>query len=527
MTSRKTLTMGGAALVVSASVLVSRLLGLLRETLLAALLGVTAAGDVYRNAFLLPDLLNYLLAGGFLSITLIPLLARHLESGAVDRAWAAFRAVFTFLAVTVVALTALLYLAAPALIDLLYPRLPSDQVATVVTLTRIALPAQIFFVLGALFMAVSYTQKRFLFPALAPVIYNLGIISGGLIAAARGETGPGGFVWGAVAGAVVGNFALQWLGARRAGWRWTGAPSPGAVREYLLLAFPLMVGQSVAVLDEQFPRLFGQIAGTGGTAALSLARMLNMLPVGLIAQAAGVASFPFLARLVARGQEDEADQTSFNAAASAGILGLGACALVVATAEPAVRVVYQWGRFGTGEVATVSGLLAIFSLSIPAWAIHQVIARWFYAHRRMWVPVVVGTAVTALALPVTLLAASTYGSTGIAAASSLVIWAYTVALTVSWARGSNRRSLRRLARRLLPALLVAIPAAIVGRLVARSLGGSDPVSALPALVGGGLTVLVVLMGGGRLAKVPSFSWQRREDPPRPVRSGGDDVDQGE
>lgn len=522
MTSRRPLSMGGAALVVSLSILASRVLGLLRETLLAALLGVSAAGDAYRNAFLLPDFLNYLLAGGFLSITLIPLLARHLEAGDDEVAWASFRSVFSFVAIAIVALTALLYALAPALIDLLYPRVPAAEVATVVALTRIALPAQIFFLLGALFMAVSYAQKRFLFPALAPVVYNFGIIGGGLGAAALGQAGPEGFIWGAVIGAVVGNFALQWVGARRAGWRWSQSRSPGAVREYLTLAFPLMVGQSVAVLDEQFPRLFGQLAGVGGTAALSLARMLNMLPVGLIAQAAGVASFPFMARLAARGATTEVDGISLRAARSAGVFGVGAMALVIAAAQPAVRVVYQWGRFGGADVATVTLLLTIFALSIPAWGIHQVLARWFYAHRRMWMPVGVGTAVTVLAVPLTIALGSRFGTTGVAAASSLVIWIYTLTLASRWTTGSADRSLRRLLGPIIPALAIAAPAAAGGRLVVDALGGSDPVSALPALIGGMATVVLLLVFGGRLLNVPEFLPRRRG----PAKGGEPDGDQG-
>lgn len=530
MTRRSTLGMGGAAVVVSVSILASRLLGLLRETLLAALLGVSAEGDVYRDAFLLPDLLNYLLAGGFLSITLIPLLARHLEAGEQGQAWGAFRAVFSFVAGAIIPITAILWVTAPFLVGLLYPRLTAPALDAVVGLTRIALPAQVFFVLGALFMAVSYAQKRFLYPALAPVIYNLGIIGGGLLGAAAGQTGPSSFVWGAVVGALVGNFGLQWIGARRAGWRWTGAKAPGAVREYLLLAFPLMVGQSVAVLDEQFPRLFGQLAGTGGTAALSLARMVHMLPVGLIAQAAGVASFPFMARLAARGATAELDQASMKAARTAGALGLGACAAVIAAGEPAVRVLYQWGRFGGRDVGTVSGLLMIFSLSIPAWGIHQVVGRWFYAHRRMWVPVAVGSLATAVAIPLTLYLASQLGLAGVAWSSTIVIWLYAMVLVARWGAGSAVRSPGRLAGGLIRVLLASVPAAVGGRLVVAQLGGSDPITALPALIGGGVTVAVVFLVLARPLGIPQvLAWSRQRQGDEAGR-GGDavsgEVDEG-
>jgi putative peptidoglycan lipid II flippase len=502
MTSRRTLGLGGAATLVAASVLLSRVLGVLRESLLAALLGVTVSGDLYRNAFVVPDFLNYLLAGGFLSITLIPLLARRIESGDDEGSWRDFSAVFRVVGLLIAGLTAVLWLLAPVLVRAVFPRLSPSDIEVVTRLTRVALPAQVFFVLGALFMAAQYARKRFLFPALAPVVYNLGIIGGGLAGATLGEPSPDAFVWGAVAGAVLGNFALQWWGASRVGLRWHRGARRGAVREYLVLALPLMIGQSVAVLDEQFPRVFGQLAGEGSTAALSFARMLNMLPVGMIAQAAGVASFPFLASLAARGEQGELGQTTARASRAAAVAGVGATALLIATAVPAVSIVYRWGRFGSDDVALVASLLIPFSLAIPAWAIHQVVARWFYANRRMWTPVVVGTAATVVAVPVSLLAVNALGARGVAIASTSVIWAYTLALAFAWLRSENGglgRSLVAGVARVLPGAALA---ALAGRLTVMAIPGEGFGSAVAAFLLGSLVTGVVFVLGGLAARSP-------------------------
>ena len=272
--------MGMAALVVSGSVLISRLLGLARETLLASLIGVNLEGDLDRQAFAIPDFLNYLLAGAYLTITLIPILSRHLERGdgmSLDRA---FSSVFRFTLVAILALTAVTWAAADPLVSLVFPEVVADH-DRLVSLTRLVLPAQVFFVLGALLIAVQYTHRRFLIPALAPVIYNLAIIAGGLGSAIVGVASPEGFLWGAVIGSAVGNFGLQWYGSRRTGVRMVRVPKgESSVREYLILALPLMVGQSIAVLDEQFVRWFGQVEA-GATSALSFARQLNMVPVGI------------------------------------------------------------------------------------------------------------------------------------------------------------------------------------------------------------------------------------------------------
>ena len=118
---------GTAAAIVSGSVILSRLLGLGRETLLAALLGVTAEGDVYRYAFLLPDLLNYLLAGGFLSITLIPLLSRRIEEGNSEQAQFDFTAVFRWVSVAIAALTAGLFIFAEPVARIAFASIPETD----------------------------------------------------------------------------------------------------------------------------------------------------------------------------------------------------------------------------------------------------------------------------------------------------------------------------------------------------------------------------------------------------------------
>ncbi|MBA3361863.1 MAG: murein biosynthesis integral membrane protein MurJ [Acidimicrobiia bacterium] len=500
--------LGTAAAIVSGSVLLSRLLGLLRETLLAALLGVTAEGDVYRYAFLLPDLLNYLLAGGFLSITLIPLLARRSEEGNELQTQVDFTAVFRWVAAGIIVLTAALMVGTEPIARLAFGSLAESDLAEVVRLTRIVLPAQVCFVLGSLFMAFQYVQRRFLLPALAPLIYNLGIILGGVVTGARAEDRADGFIWGALGGAVIGNLLLQWFGAARAGLRFTRGPSK-ALPAYLALAFPLMIGQSVAVLDEQFPRLFGQLAEDGATTALSLARMLNMLPVGIIAQAAAVASFPFLARLVAARNEPETERLTDRALRGSTVASFLALALVVGASRPLVSLVYEWGRFATADTDVVSGLLVVFGFAIPAWAIHQVLSRWFYAHERVWRPVIIGTAATVIAIPLSFWFFDLFGVTGIALASTAVMWIYTIALAASWTKGRGDRwqGLASLVGRV---LVPAAAAAWGVRLLVDQAPDSGPVVRLLTCVVAGLVGIGIfsLLGRALRLEEASLGWWR-------------------
>jgi putative peptidoglycan lipid II flippase len=429
-------TLGRASLVVAGGILLSRILGFLRDVVLLGLLGRSAEADLFQQAFFIPDYLFFLMAGGYLSITLVPILARHLAAGDLLEARRALTAVARIVGMAMLVATAALLAFADPVTRFLFPEVDAGSIPRLVGLTRIGVSAQLFFVLGAVFSAAQYANRRFVIPTLAPIIYNLAIIAGGAASALAGDPSPEGFLWGALAGAFAGNFALQVWGANRVGMAPTAAVrlSHPAVREYFTMAIPLMVGQSAVALDEQFPRLFGQLAEAGDTAGLIAARKLNMLPVGVIAQAAGVAAYPFLASLAAEGRRDELRRTVLvSASTSLAVAGLAA-GLVVALARPLVRLAYQYGRFGEDDTAAVAGFLVLYALSIPFWATHQVFTRAFYAHRRMWLPVGIGTAVTLVAIPVFVVAARGLGASGIALASTISVGLYAVAIAVAWFR---------------------------------------------------------------------------------------------
>ncbi len=484
-----------AAAVVAGSVLLSRILGLGRDALLAALFGAGAEADLYFASFLIPDLINYLVAGAYLTITLVPILSRHLEDDDREGASRAFTSVFRFVTLGHRGAHLCSCRCSPAV---WWPSSSrrSMTLARLTSLTRIALPAQIFLVLGALLMAVQYTHKRFVIPAAAPLVYNIGIILGGLVGWLMGDPSPEAFLIGAVGGAAVGNFGLQWFGARRTG-TWFLSPRRGesTVREYLILAIPLMVGQSIAVLDEQFVRFFGQVE-EGATAALTFARRLNMVPVGVIAQAAGVAAFPFLASLAARGANDELIEATGRAARKTIWVSALATAGLVVLARPVVRLLYQYGAFSSADAELVATLLAIYAFSIPAWGMHQLLVRHFYAKRLMWTPVLIGTAFTLVAIPVWLGLYDVMGVAGFALASTLVMIGYALGMLLAWGFDSGWAAVRRLAPAFLRSMLAALLAAGAGLLVTDLMLGDEitvGAALVVGLVAGAITLGVFIL----------------------------------
>ena len=498
---------GIAALIVSGGVLISRLLGQVRDIVFAGMLGASADTDVYVAAFRIPDFLNYLLAGGFLSITFIPIFARYLADDDEEGGWTALTAIVRPLAIAITAFVAFGWWATPTVMDRLFPDFTPEQLAEAIRLTRIVLPAQIFFVVGALFSAVQYAKGRFVVPTLAPIAYNLGIILGGLLyPVVTGEAAsPEGFIWGALVGSMVGNFALQWWGARRVGMhRRPGTPwRHPAVLEYLTLALPLMIGQSVVVLDETFMSVFGNRAGEAAQTHLQYARRTMLVPVGVLGQAAGVAAFPFLARLFAEGRMRDLADSVDRTMRTLIVLSLGTTGLAVALSQPVIRTLFERGSFTPEDTVATASALVVYALAIPMWGALQIVSRGFYARREMWTPVVIGTIASVVAVPLFIAMEGRWGLLGVAGASSTILTLYTVALGIAWYRrvGEPGRVGPMLAGpvRSLPLVIAgSLAAYAVSRLVASTIGDGWWAGLAVVLAGTAVFAGVALATGGLL-----------------------------
>lgn len=500
----KTGRIGIAALIVGGGILVSRILGVLREVMFAAMLGADAATDEYVAAFRIPDFANYLLAGGFLTITFIPIFSRYLAEDDEQEGWAGFKAIVRWLAIGILALIAIGWVLAPTIIEAAYPAFTADQLADTVRMTRVLLPAQFAFVIGAMFTSVQFAKGVFGIPALAPVVYNLGIITGGIVyALAADEPDPEGFVWGALVGAFVGTFFLQWWGARRVGMRLPRRVSwvHPAVRQYLLIAIPLMIGQSIVALDEAFMSIFGDRSGDGDQTILLYARRTMLVPVGIIAQAVSVAAYPFMARLFAEGKITEMNRTVDRSLRWVVGLSIGATALIAALSLPITRVLFERAAFDFEDSVAAASALFLYAFAVPIWGALQIITRAFYAKRAMWTPVIIGTVVTVIAIPVYFFMVETFGLEGVAVASVLTLGGYTGALAIVWYSGKAGRT--RLAHvldtagRAVPlGVLGGFAAALVGWLVFTTLPGPTTVVNLAAILAGTLAFLVVALGVG-------------------------------
>ena len=428
-----------STLIVMGGILLSRVLGLFREWTVAHQMGSNAATDTYYAAFTLPDFLNYLIAGASLSATFIPVFAKYAAEDREDEAWRVFSTVITFMGIMLIVLVGAGEIFAPQLARLIAPGFQPEERQRLIFLTRLMLPAQFCFYQGSILSAVQYAKGKFLIPSLAPVVYNLMIILGGMLLASR--IGMTGFAVGVVTGALTGNLLLQIYGAMTVNARYTPNLNIGhpGFRLFLRLTIPIMLALSLSFTDDWIIRWFGSYLVHGSITWLSYGKKLMQVPLGVVGQGVGVASFPFLAQLYSEGKFDELNRLLDSTIKGVIALLVPISALTMAQSAPVVYLAFWHSRMTASDLDATAATLVLFSLGLFAWGAQNILARSFYATRNTITPALVGTAVTFGSLPVYWLLVRRINYLGLALASTLGIAAYTGLLYVLLNRRTKNR----------------------------------------------------------------------------------------
>ncbi len=450
---------GLATLIMMGSIFLSRVLGVLRESILAALCGAGVAVDAYKAAFILPEILNHIVASGFFSVTFIPIFSRYLTEKNESGGWHIFSTILTVFGILLTLFILLSMMLAPQLVPLLTAGRSDPQFqAMAIRMTRIILPAQLFFFIGGIFMAVQFAKEHFLLPALAGLVYNIGIISGGVLLVS--VVGVEGFAWGALIGAFVGNFLIQWIGAKKVNMRFCFSfdwRHPDLYR-YLALTLPLMVGLTMMFSTEVFFKLFGSFLPVGAIAHIDFAWRIVLLLVGFFGQAVGVASYPYLARLAAEKQYKEMNRLLNNTLRYLALV-IPVAFLVYVLRHEIVRVLFERGRFSASDAHATALALSGMLIGAVAFASQTVVNRGFYAVQNTLLPAVYGSVAVMLSLPFYWVGLKTLGVLGIGLAISFSAIVQVCLLFAIWNKKSGNSESRLVYRFYLKTLILSLPIA--------------------------------------------------------------------
>ena len=373
-----------AAGIISALTLVSRVLGLVREQVFAALLGAGFYADAFNTAFRIPNLLRDLFAEGALSAAFVPTYTRALAEGGKERAHQLSSRLLTLLAVVLGALVVIGFVFAGPLVRTLAPGFDNvpGKVATTVALTRVMLPILPLVSFAAVTMGMLNAQERFATPAAAPAMFNLVTIGWAAVLWALGF-GPAQVVMGWAVGTLLGGaaqFLIQVPPLWKEGWRFRPdwAPSDPGIRAIARLMAPATVGLAAVQVNIFVSTIFASHE-QGAVSWLQYAFRILYLPIGVFGVAVGTIATTGLAKRAAADDMDGLRDTLSRSVSLVAFLTLPATVGLMVIGGPIVRLLFERGRFGPADTHNTAVALALYSFGLVAYTGVKVLAPAFYA----------------------------------------------------------------------------------------------------------------------------------------------------
>jgi putative peptidoglycan lipid II flippase len=476
------------------------LVGLLRNIMIARQFGIGADLDAYYAAFKLPDLLFTVVAGGALATAFIPVFTDVLANEGRAMAWRLASNITNLVLLIVSVFAGLAALFAPWLVrTLIAPGFDVAQQGQTAGIMRMVLVSTLVFGISSVQGAVLHGFKHFLLPALAPVLYPLGIIAGALWLAPT--WGVRGLAMGAVVGAAL-HLAVKIPGLVYYGFEWQPAlilNSP-SVRRVAVLMGPRILDLGVFHLTLLATTNLASRLNEGSVSALEWGWDAMQIPETLIGTAFGLVAFPTLADLAAR--KDLPGLRNTLGETMRAILALtipAACGLIL-LGRPLLTVLYQRGAFDAAATEAVFVALRFFTLGLIGHACLELAARAFFAQQDTVTPLLVATGSGIVNVALALVLMGPLGHGGLALANSLAVSAEVLVLLVilrrRWGSIEGWETLRTMGRILLATFVMALA---VGGIVA--VGQGAGLGALWLVAGGGIVGAGFYLGAGLLLKV--------------------------
>lgn len=415
--------------------LVSRILGMVRDTLMARYVGAGLASDAFLIAWRLPNLFRALFAEGAFAAVFVPLYNRRMAEGEDGTEGAGLRAanlfagqVLSVLLPFLVIFTAIMIALATPVVWALTGGFPDggpEKFALAVTLTQITFPYLALISLVSLLGGILNSLNRFWVNAAAPILLNIAMIVAILFF--RGNTQEETAYTQAIAVTISGALQLVWLilSCRAAGVKLKlGWPklSPD-VKKMLWLIGPAAIGQGAIQINLLISTaLAARLLPEGAVSYLYYADRLNQLPLGLIGIGIGTAILPSLSRNIGGNEPAAAQHTQNRAIELALLLALPAAVALTVSAVPLVRGVFEHGAFTAADSVGTAGALAAFALGVPAYVLIKVLTPGFYARQDTKTPVRLALVSMVVNLIGNLATVQQFGVIGIAASTALSAW---------------------------------------------------------------------------------------------------------
>lgn len=406
-----------AAMIITGAFIASRVLGLLRTSMFAFVFGTSNVSDAYLQAFLIPDLIFNIVAGGALSSAFIPAFVAEKNE---KSAWRLASSALNLAIVIMMVLAALAIIFAPYLVPLYNPAVDihtahdlavhQQEVNLIVSLTRIMLLQPIALGGGVIITSVLQAKQDFMLPALGTVVYNVGIILGlipGIVIAVHGRTSASEITavyyvtWGVVIGAIL-QLVIQIPGLWKQKMRYTFSfdwrdPTIHQIGRQMV---PRIINAAMlyfsTFVDRGLITLLAAVAGAAGTNGLitqyNQALQLVLLPLSIFGMSISTAAFPTLAENVTKGRLDRVRNTIMETLRSILFMSIPSSIGLIVLALPVIQALFEHGAFSLSDAEATAIPLGCFAIGLAGLAAVEILTRSFYAFRDSKTPVIISVA---------------------------------------------------------------------------------------------------------------------------------------
>ena len=425
------MALGKSILTVGGWTMGSRVLGLVRDILIAQFMGAGAVADAFFVAFKFPNFFRRLFAEGAFNAAFVPQFAGMLASDGPAAAKKFAQSVLAVLIAVLLPLTLLAQIAMPQIMVVLAPgfRHAPETFALAVDLTRLTFPYLLFMAIAALMSGVLNSLERFAAAAAAPIVLNIVLISALLGLTDQLPTAGHALAWG-VAAAGAAQVVLLAIALARADMT-LALPMPRltpGVKRVLKLMVPGAIGAGVVQINLVVDTILASLLPAGSISYLYYADRVNQLPLGVVGVAIGVALLPMMARQLANGDQAGAMASQNRSVEIALLLTVPAAFALIAMPTPIVAMLFERGSFDAASTVATAHALQAFAIGLPAYVLIKALAPGFFARADTVTPV----KIAAVAMIVNVIAAIVlmrfFAHVGIALATALSAWINAAAL---------------------------------------------------------------------------------------------------
>jgi len=388
-------TIAKSAGAVGVAVMISRVLGLIREQVFAALFGAGTANDAFVVAFRIPNLLRDLFGEGALSTAFVKVFTEYDQKGDIHRTWQLASIVLIFFGCLLSLLTLIAIFFSEPLVKLFVPEfmeVPGKMELTIL-LTRVMMPFLVFISLSSVVMGILNTRGKFFIPALASSFFNLGSIIGGvslsLLLPRWGYPAIVGMAIGTLFGGVL-QFLIQIPSLKQTGFRFSFSlrfKNSGLIK-IITLMIPAIIGLSATQINVFINTSFASSCQEGSVSWLQYSFRLVQLPIGIFGVAVGIAAMPLLSRHAAQGDKLGLKSTFVSSQTIVFCLTIPAAAGLFILAEPIIQLIFERGAFSQSDTIMTAQALSLYSLGLFAYSSNKVLVPVFYAIEKTIYPVI-------------------------------------------------------------------------------------------------------------------------------------------